>query len=1248
LTANGQRDSHAVTLADGRANGSPRAGQPYRRISWGQIEYFVEHPSHQTKDRARLAIFSHYADSDGRTHEIQRQRGVYGGLAVDIDTGSPTLEQVVGAVRSALGEVEALIYSSSSARPDAMKWRVLFPLAGPLAGGDYADTQTALFGLLGEQGLTCDPTLSRAAQPVFLPNVPPEKRGADGRPLFYRWERLVGSRLDLTGDNRIVAAREALRQAREEEERLAAERAQKHREQKLAHVAATGDTFDPIEHFKAHHSVESLLSRYGFTRSPKGRGSHWKSPLSQSGSYSTEDRGDHWVTVSAWAHSHNVGRTSRNGHRYGDAFDLYAYFEHRGDRSAAVGAYAREVRPTTVFCAGANKQVPRKTGEPALRVEPLEPVGELVPIDQYRRDLVQAVAGAILEGSPGVKLLRGAPGTGKTHAVSAAVARFARGVVSVPSHELAGEVVERLREAGADAVAYPKLDETSCGNFAVASRARAAGLSAAATVCPKCPLSKECRESGYLAGVKAAEAAPHRVVTHARLARSSRGLLEKADYVVLEEDPTVALRPTLTADRRDLERIGDLADQFPEAQRRHWILEGAASIGDLEPVEEFAAWAPEERGARSDQTYRTTDSDPICPVDVTNETPRRRTDRRYPKSFFGELCRVADELSDAIVDAVFDESPPPIRELHIRPAKMLPKKPESEIWRALEMIDRVDPDGIAGLSGEAMRLVLRVALGGAGVYVQTETDSRTAYAGKRTVEVVSIASHQLPTDRIPVFVNDGTIDADQLAKLFGRSVEDITPEGAAPLLHDSRQYACDVLPTTSTAKVCRMLTGIARANPDRDRLGVILHQRHYRELLEADDSPLPTDVRSRIVWSTYWGSGSDRGTNGLHAVADLGIVIGTHRPPPSEIRRTLLRWGDLDAATSAGEWGRVDRLGVGPDGQEVVYTGRGYGEERWAQAADASTRATVRQGVGRGRGICSDGVPIVAVTTEATGLPVVAGDLLPTADLRLDEVVAAVARALSEAPEGVAGEGQNGVEEPPEYRAENPIYILGKSARYFAGHSVALDEVAKRLPGVSQRSVQVWLSDAVEAGLVERVGSARATRYTLPVAVAQAEPLEVKKFSRLNLLTVERPAVEVAKSVSQLTDLPVEPTLPPVVVEIAPSTSPTVRVATVERAPVLTVGPSPTRAPAAPPWLSRVVAPDEHPDELLALRFLMDGPFAQRVGLETCWAQEVTSPLVLKLHRVAVDEAKRRGQAPPPVELVAGHTASWFAVSVAG
>ena len=188
------------------------------------------------------------------------------------------------------------------------------------------------------------------------------------------------------------------------------------------------------------------------------------------------------------------------------------------------------------------------------------------------------------------------------------------------------------------------------------------------------------------------------------------------------------------------------------------------------------------------------------------------------------------------------------------------------------------------------------------------------------------------------------------------------------------------------------------------------------------------------------------------------------------------------------------------------------------------------------------------------------------------------------------------------------------------------------------------MADAVEAGLVERVGSARATRYCLPVAVAQAE--------RSNSQTFDHSLVEVAQAVEPKVRIDPhfqgEPTPLPVVVEIAPHKPPTVRVAGVERAPVLTVGPPPTRAPAAPPWLSRVVAPDKHPDELLALRCLMDGPFAQRVGPETCWAQEVTSPLVLKLHRVAVDEAQRRGQAPPPVELVAGHTSSWFAVAVAG
>ena len=334
-----------MTLADGQPNGSPRSGHPYGRVSWDDIRQLVDEPAGRDKDRAHLVILSSYTECDGRTHAVQRERGLFHGLAVDIDAGNPSMAEVVQALWTAIGDVSAEVYSSSSASAEARKWRILIPLACPITGAEYADTQAALFGLLAACGLQCDATLTRAAQPIFLPNVPPKRRGPDGRPLFYQSCHVDGPTLDLVADHPVMVARAQLQAARSAEEAAAEQRAKDYQASRLAYTQATGDHFEPIAHFNEHHSVRDLMIRYGFTKDPKGKGSKWRSPLSTSGSYATEERGDYWVTASNWANAHNIGRTSRKGFRHGDAFDLYVYFEHAGDRSAAVREYARQVRP---------------------------------------------------------------------------------------------------------------------------------------------------------------------------------------------------------------------------------------------------------------------------------------------------------------------------------------------------------------------------------------------------------------------------------------------------------------------------------------------------------------------------------------------------------------------------------------------------------------------------------------------------------------------------------------------------------------------------------------------------------------------------------------------------------------------------------------------------------------------------------------------------------------------------------------
>jgi hypothetical protein len=109
LTANGSRDSHAIITAKGERNRSPRAGKPYGRVSWDDIRRMVDDPAATEKNDAPFVILSTYADHDGRTHEIQRNRGVFGGLAVDIDSGNPELGDVVAAVTAVTGGATAMV-----------------------------------------------------------------------------------------------------------------------------------------------------------------------------------------------------------------------------------------------------------------------------------------------------------------------------------------------------------------------------------------------------------------------------------------------------------------------------------------------------------------------------------------------------------------------------------------------------------------------------------------------------------------------------------------------------------------------------------------------------------------------------------------------------------------------------------------------------------------------------------------------------------------------------------------------------------------------------------------------------------------------------------------------------------------------------------------------------------------------------------------------------------------------------------
>jgi hypothetical protein len=330
-----------------------KPGQAYPGISWAEIARMAASPQAKEKIDADFFIPSTYREHDGRSHDAQREHGAFRMLALDIDRGNPSLDDVLAAVEAVCGPVSLLAYSSSGASPENRKWRVLLPLAGVLTGAEYEAAQTALFDLLHAHGIHPDGALARCGQPIYLPNVPLAKRNPDLTPIFYQHRIIRAGTLRLDADS-------AIRQEidrRAEQHRLAAEQAGLDRAERERERAERRQKFpdqvSPVDAFNADHSIADLFARYQYDR--RGSSSHYRSRYQTSPSYATEDFGTHWVSLSGSDAAAGVGKPKSLGeHSYcwGDAFDLFAHYEHDGDFDKAVRAYGLEISPAK---AAANK-----------------------------------------------------------------------------------------------------------------------------------------------------------------------------------------------------------------------------------------------------------------------------------------------------------------------------------------------------------------------------------------------------------------------------------------------------------------------------------------------------------------------------------------------------------------------------------------------------------------------------------------------------------------------------------------------------------------------------------------------------------------------------------------------------------------------------------------------------------------------------------------------------------------------------
>lgn len=334
----GQHDSHLET------------GEDYRTITLASV--FTGRPQAKSKMVGDAILASSYHSYDARSHEAQRQRGSFVVLVGDIDKGDLSLPVIRDAVEAFADGAAWLIYSSAHSRDGDQRWRLVFPLCDACGFDQWVDGQEALFTFMESRGVPMDHALSRAGQPIYLPNVPmaykdgTPLRDGSGAPIYYQ---SVHSGLDAPGLDLscgiVAGGIAAIRQKRAADDRerdaLKAEAARRFA------AKPRQDGAGIIETFNASTSVETMLTLCDYQQSPRN-GDDWRSPQQTGDTYATRVIDGKWISLSASDAASGLGSKCKSG-CFGDAYDLYVHYKHGGDHKEAYRTLGREQRGANVI-----------------------------------------------------------------------------------------------------------------------------------------------------------------------------------------------------------------------------------------------------------------------------------------------------------------------------------------------------------------------------------------------------------------------------------------------------------------------------------------------------------------------------------------------------------------------------------------------------------------------------------------------------------------------------------------------------------------------------------------------------------------------------------------------------------------------------------------------------------------------------------------------------------------------------------
>lgn len=288
---------------------------PYRKdylsVTLAKIISMAINPNSVAKESAQWFIPS---TLKSREAALQRESGAYHATWCDFDEHTE-LERIKE-VLAKLGCYH-FIYASRSSKSDHQKWRVIIPLAIPANAADWQHIAAIINDKFQAVGIVPDRASERVNQICYLPNKGEFYQYVVGidKPLL-NWETVLQDELIHKKD--LINKSQERQQAQRQQARL-----------KAQERVITGG-LSPIKAFGECYQIEQCFSWYGYQK----RGNKWLSPNSESGVAGVTISGNKWF--SKHTSDNDIGAASHDGGRFGDAFDLFIFFEHSGNRDAAL------------------------------------------------------------------------------------------------------------------------------------------------------------------------------------------------------------------------------------------------------------------------------------------------------------------------------------------------------------------------------------------------------------------------------------------------------------------------------------------------------------------------------------------------------------------------------------------------------------------------------------------------------------------------------------------------------------------------------------------------------------------------------------------------------------------------------------------------------------------------------------------------------------------------------------------------